>query len=75
MTPSPVTFKVTNADAVELDCTLGDDDNITINSADVDLADMFPSASQLRSFMDEIIRIKQLLNINGLVKLEAEEEV
>lgn len=75
MTPSPVKFKVENADGSELECVLGDDGQIEILSEDVDLADIFPAASQLRSFMDEIIRIKQLLNVNGLVRLEAEEEV
>ena len=70
-----VKFKVTNTNEVELECTLDDDGNITIQSADVDLANMFPVASQLREFMNEIIRIKHLLNTNGLVKLEAEEEV
>jgi len=74
MAPSPVHFKVENSDGLELKCRLDDSGQITITSANVDLADVFPDAAQLRSFMDEIIRIKQLLNVNGLVQIKATEQ-
>jgi len=73
MAGEPCKFRLENADGLVLNCTLDSNSHLTV-TGETELQDIFPAVSNLRAFMDEIIRIKQLLNLNGLVKLEAEEE-
>jgi len=56
----------------DLELTLDDSNEVVVTAGS--LSEAIPVASQLRLFVDEIIRIKQLLNQNGLTKLVAKEE-
>ena len=70
---STVKFTVkSNEVETDLELTLDDNNQLIVTAGN--LAEIIPAASQLRQFVDEMIRIKQLLNLNGLTKLIAKEE-
>ena len=70
MTPSPVKFKVTNADETELECTLNDDGNL-IQTHDITVANAPPTAAfSFGPSVEMLIEVDESNSLSDAVKIE-----
>jgi len=61
-------------DGQKVKVELSDDNIVTVNSPSVGLDDVFPKANELKAFMSLMVKIKNLLHMNGVSELTAKEK-